>query len=184
MVLNTSAQSKSSKRAKRIVVLLVVAVTALAGTAFVFQYLGFFWHLFWGNSIEFESWRIPVPKAYYVRNDTKSRHLFRHEFGIPFVASAYGHISIFGRTTSPTINIESGILAAAQRGGLTFVEKLDVTTKAGHASCFEFRRTGRDEVYSRCVITEVPIVVFYEGAPRFRSDLQAVLQGIAKSDGI
>src|SRR5512141_3227971 len=96
---------------RTLLLMALTAVTVAIATLALVTQLGPLWHLFRGNTLQFASWTVPVPKAYFTF-PSSSDSMFR--IGLPFWSAAYGHISLFedrdaiGRKLGPA-EFERGI---------------------------------------------------------------------------
>jgi len=147
--------------------------------------LGPLWHLVHGNGISYGGWRVPVPGGFYVRNSQEGPTMWKLNSGIPLFRASYGHVSLF-RHTQPFAfdrdypGFEERVVQDSYQDGYQLKTKRTIPVAKGSAYCLEFTRSsGEQHSLLRCAVEGNPLVVFYEGDPRYVPDVFTVLQGMS-----
>jgi hypothetical protein len=149
--------------------------------------LGLAWHLVHGDFTSYGGWRIPVPKGFYVGRSQMGPTMWKHTLGTPLFNVPYGHISLYSRPDQqPFIydtdysRFEKGVAQAAGQSGYQFESKRTISAGKNSGYCLQFTRaSGEPRSLVRCAVDNSVVVVFYEGDPRYISDLYGMLQGMS-----
>jgi hypothetical protein len=175
------------KTTRRVLQCVGVGLGACLIVLLVIPLLGPGWHLLHGDFISYGGWRIPVPKGFYVRKFEVGPTMWKTSLGIPLFNVPYGHISLFSRPAQQPFaydrdysRFETGIIQEAGQSGYQLESKRTISVGKNPGYCLEFTRSsGEPRSLVRCVIENSVVVLFYEGDPRYISDVFAVLQGMS-----
>ena len=167
-------------------VLVVVAMYLSAGFC-----LSLGWHLFHGNSISYAGWTIPVPKRYYVRQDRGFPSIWTLSPGAPAFHLAYGMLSFHSLPGPPHPfsrdkdypKFEESMTQEATQSGYQPESKRVISIGDKTADCWLFARPRiQPKSLARCAVEDSNIYAFYEGDPRYLTDLFSILQGMVPSN--
>ena len=165
--------------------LICAGSTVLLGLILVANW-GFVWHFLYGDSILHKGRNIPVPKGFYVLNDSDSRYdsrtLWKTDFGTPFWDAPYGQITIFELPHRFVFEedypgYKAGILMDAKERGFTLRETDIHSSEKDTYYCLE----GTDEkstssVLARCAIRNSNIIFFYQGHTKYLPAFYSTVQ--------
>lgn len=185
-----------NKRAKLTLQLLGVFTGAFLVPLLVVPLLGPGWHLLHGDFISYGGWRIPVPKGFSVKSSQEGPNIWKMTLGIPIFDAPYGHISIYGLTGSSSVRqpfdydrdysrFEGAVTQEAHQSGYLFESKRTTPVGKNSGYCLEFTRSvdlkhpvlGQSRLM--CAVESSTAVLYYEGDPRYISDVFTVLQGMS-----
>ncbi len=167
--------------------LLGVLIGVLLIALLIVPLLGPGWHLLHGDFISYEGWRILVPKGFYVGKSQMGPTMWKHTLGIPLFNVPYGHISLYSRPDQQPFSydrdysrFENGVTQEAGQSGYQLEPKRRISVGKNSGYCLEFTRlSGEPRSLVRCVVENSVVVLFYEGDPRYISDVFATLQGMS-----
>jgi hypothetical protein len=185
-----------NRRAKLALQILGAFIAAILIPLLVVPLLGPGWHLLHGDFISYAGWSIPVPKGFSEKNSQAGLDMWKLTLGIPIFDAAYGHISIYGTSSlSPTrqpfnyerdySRVETVVTQEAHQSGYRFESKRTTAVGKTGGYCLEYTRSVsikhevRGRSLLRCVIEDSVVAVYYEGDPRYVSDVFAMLQGMS-----
>lgn len=177
-----------SKLVKLMLRLLGVFIGVLLIVLLIIPLLGPGWHLFHGDFISYEGWRIPVPKGFYVRQSQKGPTMWKQTFGIPFFDTSYGHLSLYRLSPAQQpfaydkdySRFENGVTQEAIQSGYQLKTKRVASVGKSSGYCLEFiRPLGEARSTVRCAVENSVVVLFYEGDSKYVSDVFATLQGMS-----
>jgi hypothetical protein len=182
---------RGARLTKLVIRLLVIFIGAVLGVLVVVPLLGPGWHLLHGDAISFEGWRVPVPKGFYVRKSGTAAAMWKLSFGIPFLSVPYGHVSLFRRPAQEAFSFDKDYARFKSELTQDASERMhrlksERTVSAGnrHAYCLEFTRPAPNAgSLVRCAVEDSTLALFYEGDPRYVSDVFAILQVIHPENG-
>jgi len=146
------------------------------------------WHLWHGDSISWQGWKISVPKGFCARSD-QNPTLWKFAFGAPFLNLSYGHISLFHRPTGQLPfefgrdfgHFAASVTEVAKQDGYRFASKKTLKVGDTTAHCLEFEsEVDSSRALLRCAIEDSLVVIFYEGASRYVPDFLSVLEGMSR----
>jgi hypothetical protein len=175
------------KTARRVFQCVGVGIGAYLIVLLVIPLLGPGWHLLHGDFISYGGWRIPVPKGFYVGKSQMGPTMWKHTLGIPLFNVPYGHISLYSRPDQQPFaydrdysRFEKGVTQEASQSGYQLKSKRMISVGKNSGHCLEFTRlSGEPRSLVRCVVENSVVVLFYEGDPRYISDVFAALQGMS-----
>jgi len=167
--------------------LLAIFVGVLLIALLVVALLGPGWHLLHGDFISYGGWRIPVPKGFYAGKSQMGPTMWKHSLGIPLFNVPYGHISLYSRPDQQPFaydrdysRFEKGVTQEASQSGYQLNSKRTISAGKNSGYCLEFRRlSGEPQSLVRCAVDNSVVMLFYEGDPRYISDVFTALQGMS-----
>ena len=180
--------ASKNKPLKLMLRLLGVFIGALLIALFMVPLLGPGWHLIHGDFISYGGWRVPVPKGFYVRKSQQGPTMWKQTFGIPFFDASYGHISLYSRSPAQQpfaydrdySRFEERVTQEASQSGYKLTSKRTISVSKNTGYCLEFMRvSGEPRSLLRCTVESSAVVLFYEGDPRYISDVFTALQGMS-----
>jgi hypothetical protein len=166
---------------------------ALAGMLFVLAavtLLAPVWHLWHGDSISWQGWKVPVPKGFCVKSE-QNPTMWKFSFGAPFLNSSYGHISLFHRPAGQSPfefgrdfeRFAASVTEVARQDGYRFASTRTLKVGDTTAHCLEFENeVDRSRSLVRCAIEDSLVTIFYEGATRYVPDFLSMFGGMSHED--
>ena len=179
-----------SKSVRLLLQLLGIVVGVLLISVLSVPLLGPGWHLLHGDFISYAGWRIPVPKGFYVRKSQMGPTMWNPALGIPFFDAPYGHVSLYSRPDQQPFahdrdysRFEIGVSRAAGQSGYRLESKRTISVGKNSGYCLEFTRLSGESCeprsLMRCAVDNSVLKLFYEGDPRYISDVLVALQGMS-----
>jgi RHS repeat-associated protein len=113
--------------------------------------------------------------------------MWKHNLGIPLFNVPYGHISLYMQPDQQPFaydrdysRFEKGVTQEASQSGFRLELKRTISVGKNSGYCLEFTRLSSEpRSLVRCVVENSVVVLFYEGDPRYISDVFAALQGMS-----
>lgn len=149
--------------------------------------LGPCWHLFHGDSISFDGWRVPVPRGFYVKRVKTKPVMWNMSFGTPYFNVPYGHISLFRAPSEQVFSLETGtygrfkdsLIQQATQGSYQLTSERTLSIAGRPVYCLEFARPApQPKSLIRCAIDRSDLAIFYEGDSKYAPDAYATIQGM------
>jgi len=167
--------------------LLAVGVgTYMIGTLFV-PLLGPGWHLLHGDYISHETWRIPVPRKFFVRYEMGHPTMWKLGIGTPLVRGSYAHITLFttpGKqpflTRTDLDQFEARVTRVEREDGNSLRSAHSVVMGDTSSYCLEFAGANPEARYLvRCAVGNTPLVFYYEGERQYVADFYSMIEGMS-----
>jgi hypothetical protein len=170
---------------KKMVKLLGCLLGGLALLMFAVLAAAPLWHLTHRNVISFNGWSIPVPQHFFAINSKDHPSLWKTSFGMPFVSSSYGHITLHRKPTGAKfqalrdrVAFERGITQDASNAGYSSSSTQILNVAGLNAYCWKFAAVKSNKVLYRCFIDNSSTAIFYEGDNRYSADFLSTLQSM------
>jgi len=183
-----------NRRARFLVVIAIVVLVIIGVVEMALPHLGFFWHLANKSEVAIDGHSFVVPSKYFLSRSDGRLALLRLSPVVPLIskqsdiAGPFARQSIIGIYThkdgknfdkdADYLRLKEWLTNESKQAGLILESERTLSTPIGTAYCFQFNSSQVAEV--RCFLEGSKITVFFDGEPRFASDVYAVVSGASR----
>ena len=142
------------------------------------------WHLFHGDSISYQGWRIPVASAFFAKRGSGGPSLIRITIGTLLWdgPSADIHFSVFPKAfyfATEYQGFAAGSARAASHLGYQPSAHNEVRIGGATGYCLEFIRPGtKAKSYIQCALEGSKLFILYIGSSEYVSEFYSTLEGM------